>query len=46
MLLLEHEIEGMLKRRIHFSFRDQEGGVRSMDYTNLLNEKETQIVEL
>lgn len=46
MLLLEHEIEGLLKRRINFSVKDTEGGHRSMDYTGILNEKENQIVEL
>ena len=45
MLLLEHEIDGLLKRRIDFSVRDREGGHRVMDYTGLLNEKENQIVE-
>lgn len=37
LLLLEHEIEGLLKRRINFSLKDSEGGHRTMDYTNLLN---------
>jgi hypothetical protein len=46
LLLLEHEIEGLLKRRISFSVKDQEGGHRTMDYTGILNEKENQIVEL
>ena len=46
MLLLEHEIDGLLKRRIDFSVRDRESGHRVMDYTGLLNEKENQIVEL
>jgi len=46
LLLLEHEIEGLLKRRINFSVKDQEGGLRTMDYTGILNEKENQIVEL
>ena len=46
LLLLEHEIEGLLKRRINFSLKDQDGGHRTMDYTNILNEKENQIVEL
>jgi len=46
LLLLEHEIEGLLKRRINFSVKDSEGGHRTMDYTGILNEKENQIVEL
>lgn len=46
LLLLEHEVEGLLKRRINFTVKDQEGGSRTMDYTGILNEKENQIVEL
>lgn len=46
LLLLEHEIDGLLKRKINYSVRDEIGGTRVMDYTGLLNEKETQIVEL
>jgi len=45
-LLLEHEVEGLLRRRIEFSGKDFEGGSRNLDFTNLLNEKENQIVEL
>jgi hypothetical protein len=44
-LLLEHEIDGLLRRRINFSVKEGEYG-RSMDYTGLLNEKENQIIEL
>jgi hypothetical protein len=44
LLLLEHEIDGLLKRRINYSSRDEIGGTRVMDYTGILNEKETQIV--
>lgn len=46
LLLLEHEVDGLLKRRIQFSVKDRQGGERVLDYTGLLNEKETQIVEL
>jgi hypothetical protein len=35
-----------LRRKINYSSRDERGGTRIMDYTVLLNEKETQIVEL
>ena len=45
-MLLEHEVEGLLKRKINFSVKDGKGGTRSLDYTSLLNEKEVQIVEL
>jgi chromosome segregation ATPase len=43
---LEHEIDGLLKRRIHLSLKDREGGERFLDYTGILNEKENQIIEL
>lgn len=43
---LEHEIDGLLKRRIQFSVKDANGGERFLDYTGILNEKENQIVEL
>ncbi len=39
LLLLEHEIDGLLKRRINYASRDEQGGTRVMDYTGLLNEK-------
>ena len=42
-LLLEHEIDGLLKRKINFTAKE---GDRVLDYTGLLNEKENQIVEL
>lgn len=45
-LLIEHELDALLRRRIEYSTRDYEGGARNLDFTNLLNEKETQIVEL
>jgi hypothetical protein len=45
LLLVEHEIEGLLKRDILYSLKAADG-TRSLDYTNLLNEKENQIVEL
>ena len=46
LLLLEHEVDGLLKRRIQFNVKDNSGGSRVLDYTGLLNEKETQLVEL
>ena len=45
LLLVEHEIDGLLRRRIEFSVKDANGS-RNLDYTGLLNEKENQIVEL
>lgn len=45
-LLIEHELDGLLRRRIEFSSKDYEGGSRFLDFTNLLNEKENQIIEL
>jgi chromosome segregation ATPase len=43
--LVEHEIDGLLRRRIEYSVKDANGS-RNLDYTNLLNEKENQIIEL
>lgn len=45
-LLIEHEIDGLLRRRIEYSSKDYEGGSRFLDFTNILNEKENQIIEL
>ena len=45
LLLLEHEIEGLLRRDILYNLKAADG-TRTLDYTNLLNEKENQIVEL
>lgn len=38
LLLAESEIEGLLKRKINYSFKDAHGE-RVLDYTSLLNEK-------
>lgn len=46
MILLEGEIEGLMKRKINYTVKDTQGGHRTLDYTNLLNEKENQVVEL
>lgn len=46
MILLESEIDGLMKRKINFTVKDTQGGHRVLDYTNLLNEKENQIIEL
>lgn len=46
MILLENEIEGLMKRKINYTVKNTQGGERSLDYTNLLNEKENQIIEL
>ena len=43
-LLFEHELDGLLRRRIEYSGKDFEGGTRNLDFTSLLNEKENQIV--
>lgn len=39
-------MEGLLRRRIDYSTKDHVTGERTLDYSNLLNEKEVQIVEL
>lgn len=38
-LLFEHELDGLLRRRIEYSSKDYEGGTRNLDFTSLLNEK-------
>lgn len=40
---MEHELDGLLKRKINFTVGE---GERVLDYTGILNEKENQIVEL
>lgn len=45
LFMIEHEIDGLLKRRISYTIREGETS-RTMDYTGILNEKENQIVEL
>ena len=37
LILLEGEVEGLLKRKINYSSRDELGGTRFMDYTVILN---------
>ena len=44
--MLEHELDGLLKRDILYSLKNSDGTHRTLDYTNILNEKENQIVEL
>jgi hypothetical protein len=44
--LLEGEISGLMKRKINFGTLDSIEGGRVLDYSNILNEKENQIVEL
>ena len=44
LILLEKEIDGLMRKRIEYSVKDQTGGMRTLDYGNLLNEKENQIV--
>lgn len=46
MILLENQIDGLMKRRINYTVKDTQGGHRVLDYTNLLNEKQNQVVEL
>ena len=45
-LLIEHELDGLLRRNLEFSYKDKEGTARNIDFTSLLNDKETEIVEL
>ena len=39
LILLENEIDGLMKRKINYSVKDAQGGSRVLDYTILLNEK-------
>ena len=45
LLLLEHEIEGLMKKKINYTSVDQ-NGTRFLDYTTMLNEKENEIIGL
>jgi peptidoglycan hydrolase CwlO-like protein len=45
LLLLEHEIDGLLKRKINYTSKDA-AGTRFLDYTTILNDKENEIVTL
>jgi hypothetical protein len=45
LFMLEHEIDGLLKRKINFTVKEGETS-RVLDYSGILNEKENQIVEL
>lgn len=42
---MEHEIEGLMKKKINYTSVDQEG-TRFLDYTTMLNEKENEIIGL
>jgi len=44
LLLLEGEVDGLLRKRINYTAHDQATGERVLDYSNLLNEKENQVV--
>lgn len=43
-LLLEAEIEGLMRRKINYTVEG--GSERGLDYSSFLNEKENQVVEL
>jgi hypothetical protein len=44
-LLIEHELDGLLRRRFRYSFKDN-GVSREVDFEDVLNEREAHIVEL
>lgn len=44
LLLLESEMDGLLKRRVNATTSDATG--RTLDYDNFINEKENQVIEL
>lgn len=37
LLLIEGEVEGLLRRRINYSVNDKTSGQRTLDYSGLLN---------
>ena len=43
---MEHEVDGLLKRKINMSVPDMINGERVLDYSMMLNTKENQILEL
>ena len=45
LLLLEHQIEGLMKKKINYTSVDEKG-TRFLDYTTMLNEKENEIIAL
>jgi hypothetical protein len=45
-LHVEHEIEGLLRRRIDYHTRDHITGDRTLDLSQVLHEKECEVVEL
>lgn len=42
---MEHEIEGLMKKKINYTSVDQDG-TRFLDYTTMLNDKENEIIVL
>jgi|LakMenE01Jun11ns_1017448.scaffolds.fasta_scaffold4681967_1 hypothetical protein len=44
-MLLEHELDGTMRRILNVSHADPTGSKRSLDYTKLLNEKENALVD-
>ncbi len=44
-MLMESEVEGLMRRKINLTTTGDQGQ-RSLDYTTLLNEKENQVIEL
>jgi hypothetical protein len=45
LLLLEHELEGTMRRVLSLSQSDPTGGKRSLDYVKLLTQKENALVD-
>ena len=45
MLLLEHELEGTMRRVLSLSQADPSGGRRSLDYLKLIGEKENALID-
>ena len=44
-MLLEHELDGTMRRVLNVSHADPTGSKRSLDYTKLLNEKQNALID-
>lgn len=45
LLLLEHELDGTMRRVLSLSHADPSGGKRSLDYLKLIGEKENALID-
>lgn len=45
LMLLEHELEGTMRRVLNLSQADPAGSKRSLDYVKLIGEKENALID-